>query len=265
MVGTLSERRDRPSVESANDAGFDKGTYGRSFADVYDEWYGSVSDAAATARFITRFGNGLDVLELGVGTGRLSAAVGADGHRVAGIDISPEMLDRVPSTPVALADMAELPVASRSVDVVLVATNTLFNLTEVTDQRRCLAEAERCVRTTGRVVVEAFVPPDPDPAADRLVTTRSVGIDRVVLTASIRDADGQTITGHHIDITEAGIRLRPWRVRYASPEELDAMAALAGLELAERHGDWEGTPFGAASPNHVSVYTLGGGGGSRAG
>jgi hypothetical protein len=43
-------------------------------------------------------------------------------------------------------------------------------------------------------------------------------------------------------------------VRYAAPSELDAMAAAAGLVLAERHADWHRTPFHEASDSHVSVY-----------
>lgn len=256
MVSGPSGPRDPAGTGPSRPVGFDKGTYGRSFADVYDDWYGSVTDAATTAGFISRFGRRLDVLELGVGTGRLADAIGADDHCVIGLDISPEMLARASPASVVCADMVELPVARRSVDIVLVATNTLFNLTDVADQRRCLAEAARCVRTAGRVIVEAFVPADPDPAADRLVTTRSIEIDRVVLTATIRDPEHQTITGHHIDITEAGVRLRPWRVRYAPPGELDAMARDAGLALIDRHAGWTGRPFGPTSEKHVSVYGL---------
>ena len=50
----------------------------------------------------------------------------------------------------------------------------------------------------------------------------------------------QTITGQHIHVTEQGIRLRPWHLRYADPAELDAMAEAAGLALAWRHADWDG-------------------------
>ena len=52
--------------------GFDPGTYGRSFADVYDSWYGDLTDPTATVAFIRRFGRSLALLELGVGSGRLA-------------------------------------------------------------------------------------------------------------------------------------------------------------------------------------------------
>lgn len=242
---------DRDAAAAAD--GFDKGTYGRSFADVYDEWYSELTDASATAAFVSRFGTALDVLELGVGSGRLAAAIEADGHRVTGLDISPEML--VESKTLAIrADMAHLPLSSRSFDVVLVATNTLFNLVEFDDQRRCLADAARCLRHDGRLVIEAFVPADDDRSLDRVVTTRSISAARVVLTATIRDSDQQIITGQHIEITEGGIRLRPWRVRYCRPEELDRMTHDAGLTLEERFGGWDLARFGPDDANHISVY-----------
>jgi hypothetical protein len=59
-----------------------------------------------------------------------------------------------------------------------------------------------------------------------------------------------------VQISEAGIRLRPWMLRYLSPEELDALAAEAGLRLAERHAGWRAEPFTQDSSVHVSTYAL---------
>lgn len=239
--------------------GFDRGTYGRSFADVYDSWYGEVTDAGAMVRFVDRFGESLDILELGVGSGRLATPLGAAGHMVVGVDISPEMLERR-ADPRAFsavrADMCELPIDDSTFDLVLIAFNTIFNLIEATAQQRCFTEAARCLRPGGRVVVEADVPLPPDPTRDRLVSTRSVGADRVVLTASIRDSERQTITGQHVEITEEGTRLRPWRIRYADPSELDDMARAAGLTLADRYSSWAAEPFDGGSDRHISVYGL---------
>ena len=83
------------------------------------------------------------------------------------------------------------------------------------------------------------------------VVAKEGGVNRA---ANKLGVAAQTISGQHIEITEAGVRLRPWLVRYASPAELDAMAAAAGLVLVERHADWHGAPFQDASDHHVSVY-----------
>lgn len=235
--------------------GFHASTYGDSFADVYDQWYPDVSDAAATAEFVDRFGPGQRVLELGTGTGRLARALNSAGHAVVGVDSSMEMLRRfTASAEIACADMSVMPFGAGSFDTVLIATNTFFNLATAKAQQECMRETRRVLRLGGRAIIEAYVPADPDPAVDRLVTTRSIEIDEVVLTASIRDEVSQTVTGQHIQISEQGIRLRPWKIRYAGPTELDEMASAGGLMLGDRHSDWSAGPFGDGNTNHVSVY-----------
>lgn len=240
--------------------GYDSARYGRSFADVYDDWYRDVSDVDATvekvAALAARRGGGR-VLELGVGTGRLALPLAARGLQVTGVDASAEMLDRLRTKDGAEqltlveADMAELPVDGPFA-AAFVAFNTFFNLTTRDAQARCLQRVRDVLAPGGWFVLEAFVPHDDGDASG--VSARTVEVDRVVLTAARRDAAAQTISGQHIEITEQGVRLRPWMVRYAAPAELDAMAAAAGLRLVERHADWRGTPFQDASDHHVSVY-----------
>ena len=231
--------------------------YGESFADVYDEWYDDVSDALATARFLDRFGEGQRVLELGVGTGRLSGAIAASGHHVVGVDVSKAMLDRFRPTATSRAvraDMRTLPFTGSTFDTVLVATNTLFNLHGEGMQAQCFAECRRVLRLGGRLIVEAMIPGQPDPSLDRLVTTRSIGVDNAVLTATIRDPLEQEIMGQHIQISENGIRLRPWKIRYATPSQLDAMALGAGFGRGDRYADWDEAPITESSASAVSVY-----------
>ncbi len=243
-------------VPQGNDP-FGPERYGESFADVYDEWYDDVSDAEATAAFISRFGPSQRVLELGVGTGRLSLKIAASGHFVVGVDASVSMLERFRSADRSWAvgaDMAVLPVRSESFDTVLVATNTLFNLHSEHGQQACLDESRRALRLGGRLIVEAMIPADPDPALDAMVTTRSIDVDTAVLTATIRDVDEQQITGQHIEFSNAGVRMRPWKIRYATLAQLDAMAAKAGFRLGQRTADWDGAAITDNSGNAVSVY-----------
>ncbi len=63
-------------------------TYGRSFADVYDEWYGDLDDLAVLIELLAELADGGPVCELGVGTGRIAIPLAATGVDVIGVDAS---------------------------------------------------------------------------------------------------------------------------------------------------------------------------------
>jgi SAM-dependent methyltransferase len=242
--------------------GYDDTSYGEAFADVYDDWYADISDIDATVdliRSLAAEAGGGPVLELGVGTGRLALPLAATGTEVHGLDSSPSMLARLAAKPggatvrCTQGDMVDdLPAGPFS--VVFVAYNTFFNLLTAERQHACMrAVGERLV-PGGVFVVEAFVPdPSHDPSSG--VSVRSVQADRVVLSVSTADPGEQRAEGQYIDITEAGgVRLRPWSIRWCTVDELDAMAAAAGLTLAHRWEDVGRTEFDATSERHVSAW-----------
>ena len=233
--------------------GFGPGTYGSSFADVYDRWYGGITDATATARFTAERCTTSSILELGVGTGRLVGELQAQGLTVIGVDSSAAMLDELTDGIGVCADITHLPLRGTGrIGGALCAFNTLFNLPTVELQAAVLSEAAAVVE--GPIIIEAMTGRglgDADP--------QSVGISRLdaqslVLAATLVDHSAQTVTGQHVEITEQGIKLRPWHLRWSTPEEVDAMAKTAGLRLTERYSDWSATPFNSDSDTHVSVY-----------
>ena len=245
--------------------GYDASTYGDRFAEVYDDWYGDVTDAIACAARLASLAaehGGGPVLELGIGSGRLALPLAQLGVEVHGIDASSAMIERLRSKPggadlaVTVGDMAELALPDPPpFSVVFVAFNTFFNLATEDAQRRCLHRVADLLAPDGLLVLEAFVPRDDVTAgAEASVAPRRITADEVVLTVSHVDRDAQTITGQHVHLREEGIRLRPWHLRYASPSELDALAADAGLVLEQRSAGWGGEPFTASSAVHVSTY-----------
>lgn len=248
----------------------DPARYGDAFADVYDDWYGELFDTDAAVEALAALAGPGPVLELGVGTGRLAVPLALRGLTVIGVDGSQAMLDRLAAKPGGdrvhplLADMADLfdespggtrlgPDAEGAFRLVFAAYNTFFNLDSDDAQRRCLAQCARLLAPGGGLALEAFVPTDDDVPRTSL-DVRSVTVGAVVLTATEHDPDAQVITGQHIELRDGGVRLRPWRVRYLTPAQLDARAADAGLRLAERWGGWDGRPFDDSCDTHVSVY-----------
>ncbi|RLE26761.1 MAG: SAM-dependent methyltransferase [Actinobacteria bacterium] len=240
--------------------GYDDRSYGNGFADVYDDWYFDVTDVDATvSRVLDLVDPGGKVLELGVGTGRLAVPMTQAGIRVTGIDSSEAMLDVLAERDTAhevetiRGDMVDdLP--DGPFDAVLIAYNTIFNLLEEETQQRCFAAVARVLRPGGAFVVEAFVP-DSEVAPGSDVTVRSMTVDQVVLSVSEQQPGEQRASGQFIQFSEAGgVRLRPWSIRWASPEQLDAMAATAGFTVETRTGDMMGSDFNDASAQHVTIY-----------
>jgi SAM-dependent methyltransferase len=243
--------------------GYGSSSYGDAFADVYDEWYATVTDVDATvAHMVETVGPSGSVLELGVGTGRLAIPMTESGLQVVGIDSSQAMLDRLADragsaeVEVILGDMVDdLP--DGPFDGCLVAYNTLFNLLDAERQQRCFAAVAARLSPGGAFVVEAMVP-DPDAPAGGDVSVRSMTADRVVLSVSDHQPDQHRTSGQFVELTESGgVRLRPWAIRWATPSQLDEMAIAAGFSLASRVADMSGRPFGPDSPHHVSTYRLG--------
>jgi SAM-dependent methyltransferase len=239
--------------------GYEDRDYGDAIADVYDSWYADITDLDASIEFLGRFVGDGRVLELGVGTGRLAVPLAAAGASVVGVDVSSAMLDRLRDKDpdgridTILGDMVDdLP--DTTFDLVFVAYNTFFNVRDPDRQRLLFRRVADRLAPDGVFVIEAFVPDSDRPGGDS-VGIRSMTADAVVLRADRHDRDAQTIDGQLVEITESGgVRLRPYRIRYATPDQLDDMARQAGLVLAER---WENTlrdPFDAESPTHVSVY-----------
>jgi ubiquinone/menaquinone biosynthesis C-methylase UbiE len=101
----------------------------------------------------------LDSLPVGValdaacGTGRHSAYLASRGHRVIGVDTSPEMLararEKVPEGEFHEADLHDVPLADDSVDLVVCA----IALSHVADLGQALAELVRVLRPNGQLVI----------------------------------------------------------------------------------------------------------------
>jgi SAM-dependent methyltransferase len=238
--------------------GYDSSTYGEAMADVYDDWYGDEADPATVAALVELAGPG-PVLELGVGTGRVAIPLTQAGLAVDGIDSSPAMLQRLRAKPggdrvaATCGDMAGADPPG-PYTLVFATSNTFFNLRDHDHQARCVANVAARLLPGGRFVIEAFVPDDRPPAGHQL-DVRTITADRVVLSASTTDVLAQVACGQHIEITErGGVRLRPWRIRWATPPQLDDLAGRAGLTLEHRWAGWSSETFAAESTNHVSVY-----------
>lgn len=185
-----------------------------------------------------------DALDAACGTGRIAAYLAGRGHRVRGVDSSPDMLERarrrVPQAEFRLGDLTSLPVSDESVDLVVCS----LALTHVPVLDPVLAEFARVLRPGGHVVIADIHPEGvalgvvpsvrlPDGRAGRVATCRHLVGDyvRAALAAGLqvrrceepRHPRGEP--GERSDVLEPWDEW-PWALRDLAPEA--AHAAIAG-------------------------------------
>ena len=137
-----------------------------------------------------------------------------------------------------------------------VADNTFFAVPSAEGQAAAFRYIAAVLRPGGRFALEAFVPAEGAPAG-ATVELRSLAAERVVLSVHRADLDRQIAEGSFVELSETGgVRLRPWSIRYTTPDQLDAMARSAGFRCESRHAGWDGAAFTESSAHHVSTYRL---------
>lgn len=235
----------------------DPGLFGRLWADTYDG--PGNPDPAPAVDFLAPLADGGPVLELAVGTGRVALPLAARGLTVEGVEASPEMVAHLRAKPggadlpVTIGDMADVPVAG-PYRLVFLVFNTLFNLVSEERQAACFRNVARVLAPGGAFVIETFVPDPADFDRDEQVQVREVTEDSATIRVHRYDRAAQTFVRQTVTFDAAGVRLKPFAMRYAWPEQVDELAERAGLRLTERYADWDRSPFDADSRSHISVY-----------
>jgi SAM-dependent methyltransferase len=227
--------------------------FGAESAARYDESTGPYFDPAViatTVDFLAPLASG-GALEFAIGTGRIALPLAQRGVRVAGIDLSPDMvaqLRKKPSgdeIPVAIGDYATTKVDG-TFSLVYLVFNSINNQTTQEAQVASFENAAAHLEPGGRFVVEVGVPNTQRLEVFDLSDTH-VGVDEL-------DFDTQRLVSHHFNLIDGRWQRFSIPFRSVSPAELDLMARLAGMTLCERWSGWEREPFTSESPKHVSVW-----------
>ena len=188
-------------------------------------------------------------LELAIGTGRIAVPLAERGVRVAGIDLSPDMVAelhrKTDAIPVAIGDYATTRVDG-SFSLAYIVFNSISNQTTQEGQVATFANAAAHLDPGGCLVVEVGTKNRQHLTVFDLSDTH-VGVDEY-------DADTQRLVSHHFTLVDGSWRRVSMPFRSASPGEFDLMAQLAGLHLRERWADWDRSAFTAESTKHVSVW-----------
>jgi SAM-dependent methyltransferase len=237
-----------------------EGFFGERAASVYDERAADMFEPAVVQPVVQMLaglaGDGA-ALEFGIGTGRIALPLAERGVRVAGIDSSEAMVSRLRAKPAAedidvtVGDFATTRVGG-AFSVVYLVWNTIFNLVTQDAQVACFENAAAHLRSGGHFVIETGVPDLQSlPVGQTIVPFRA---DPEGLGFDVYDVVTQRFSSQHYVFIDGGVQTYPVEFRYAWPAELDLMARIAGMTLAERWAGWEREPFTNVSRSHVSVY-----------
>jgi SAM-dependent methyltransferase len=236
------------------------GYFGEEIAATYDGSGGTEFDPAviaATVDFLAALAGDGRVLELGIGTGRIALPLAARGVRVHGIDLSNAMVEQLKAKPGAEAiDVTIGDFSTTRVEGVFslayLVFNTIENLTTQAAQLACFANVAEHLESGGRFVIECAIPdlrrlPHGETAVVFDLSDDHWGIDEY-------DVANQGLISHHFTRVGDGVEYSAGPFRYVWPSELDLMAQMAGMRLAERWSDWHRGPFTSESRKHISVW-----------
>ncbi len=215
------------------------------------------------------------ILDVGCGTGRVMFHLATEGHRVHGIDRSPEMLARGRRKQAQRPDLRErctliegdilTDALPAKYALILMPYNTFMHLHEDGQQQQALHQMAAALDEEGTLVIdipnagEAFATQDDgsltlersftEPESGHLVMQQSVS--RIDRTTQL-----QYISWIYDEIDEQSVVHRtvaPLILRYTFPLEMDLMLAAASLQRVERYGDYDGSPFEGECPRMIIV------------
>jgi SAM-dependent methyltransferase len=189
------------------------------------------------------------ILEVGCGSGRVTAMLAGAGARVLGIDVSPELLRQArqvlagTSASLVLADARCL--ALRAEFEVIVAPDDPFShLTAGHDRDRALRAIAKHLAPDGVFVLDALWFPAGNPGK---VAARDLNLDgRIVHVTERWRCNRRThrcATEYDYDAGLGEPAHASFEARYWTPEELSRRFARAGLRITQRWGSYDGQPW----------------------
>jgi SAM-dependent methyltransferase len=223
-------------------------------------------DTPVTIRYLSEVAHGGDVLEFGVGTGRLAIPLAASARQVVGVDASPYMLavaarDPLPSNLTLVQGDATVWSSDQQFDLVLCVYDMVSLLTTQDAQLAVVRNAAAHLKADGSLIIENVHPPlRALEEGQRITTLQLPGVD-VAISTQVLDWKTFYLEQRTLYISAGVSRTRTFTQRLLLPAEQDLMARLAGLRLVKRMSNWRGTPWrsdpnGPAASNVISTYQL---------
>lgn len=233
--------------------------FGDRAAPIYDTHLVDPRTGIEVARRLAGIAPGPDVLEIGVGTGRIALPLARAGLNVTGVEPSAAMLARLAEkgeqgqVSVIEADFLAARLAG-PFHLIVAAHNTIYFFADQASQRRCFQRMSDLLAPDGLVVIEAFIPDLGRFDRGQRVETCRVEREYVVLQATRHDDAAQRLDCAQLILTEEGTDIIPMELRYAWPAELELMARMADLEPRDHWCNWRMDPLTHGAARHISTF-----------
>jgi SAM-dependent methyltransferase len=214
-------------------------------ARLYDPWSVSVTEDVPFYVDEARRVSPGPVVELGVGTGRITVPIAVEGIRVIGVDSSAGMLEvaRERAESAGVADLVELrlgdlraPPVSERVELVICPFRSYLHLRTDEERIRALRAARDLLVPGGRLVFDVFAP-----GADDIAETDGRWLEREpeIFERADWDTETRTLTlsvrGPSGEATLA--------LAWLSADEWRALLERAGFEVEALYGWFDRRPF----------------------
>lgn len=239
----------------------DPGHYGDRHASVYDQIYGARFTSEPAVAALAAAAAGGSVLELGMGTGRLAIPLARRGLTVAGIEGSGPMIGqmRAPAGRAPARCVSTGPGRVHATEEGLPGGGVRGEH-PVHVAHRGRAEPvhhrhRRSPATRRLLFIEAFRPdPTRFDATGHRTEQRSTADGTRHEVNSRHDPRQQAIHITHLLTIDGVAEAFEVTLTYATPAQLDAMAATAGMRLIDRWHDWNSAPVNPGSTDPISIY-----------
>ncbi len=230
----------------------------------FEEWFGEEylrlyphrddMDAERVVTLIRRtvpFQKGWRVLDVACGAGRHARAFEAAGAHCTGIDLSHTLLrlaQQVTKAPLVRADMRQLPVRPRSMNLTVNLFTSFGYFDEDAEHTAALGEMIGTVRHGGWFVIDFL---NPSAVRRQLVPEETLQVSG----STVRVSRSVSPDGRYVCKSIRGVegRLFRERVRLFEPEQMVAMLEAAGVTVRFRFGDYDAAPLGSESPRTILV------------
>jgi 2-polyprenyl-3-methyl-5-hydroxy-6-metoxy-1,4-benzoquinol methylase len=205
------------------------------------------------------------VLEVACGSGRITLPIARSGIEITGLDISRPMLKQARRK----AEAEHLSItwleqdcrqinADRAFALIFSAINAMQHLHDLDSVNAFLTSAKHALRPGGTLILDVF---NPNPAKlARTAATRyhhktimgTAGSELRVEAATQYNSASQILSFTLFYLRNGELtRTKKVNMRCFFPEELRAVCRFNGLEIVQRYGDYDETPFSSNSPKQI--------------